>query len=233
MDLDAGLMTLDFQVARTQSPEGSGYCMQQADGPKLLIGSTVSPSAQVSLDLCQIPAEHIFSTVLPLQLQQLDQPQPFDQHTAQVQVRVAAAVASSDQPPLPRHGISHAAAPSVAWDAMWAVPGLQVAIRRQFHSTQAQMLAAVAAGSGAGEDGGWGSSLHEQLVLPLLASRPLEATFDIHITRSWMVRAMHLTAALVQIVVVAGCCLLLLGQCVCTYLMQRLLLCSRMHGTSL
>jgi hypothetical protein len=116
---------------------------------------------------------------------------------------------------------------------MWAAPGLQVAVHRQLYNTQAQMLAAVVAGGAAEDDSGWGSSLHEQLVLPVLANRPSEATFDIQITRSWMVRALHLAAALVQIVVVAGCCLLLLGQYLCTYLMQRLLLCSRIHGTVL
>lgn len=51
----------------------------------------------------------------------------------------------------------------------------------------------------------------------------------LRVRHSTWVRVVHLTAAVLQLLVVGGCCLLVTCQCLCAYLMQRLM-CNRVHG---
>jgi hypothetical protein len=109
------------------------------------------------------------------------------------------------------------------------VQGLQAAVARKLPGLQARLLAA-AAGSGPDSDEGWGSSLAEQLGLGTAGALPqAEAVYSMRLTRSSWLRITHLTAALFQVVAVGWGCLLLAGQCLSAYLLQRFL-CSRLHG---
>ncbi|WIA23211.1 hypothetical protein OEZ86_010099 [Tetradesmus obliquus] len=107
--------------------------------------------------------------------------------------------------------------------------GLQASVERKLPGLQARLLAA-AAGSGPDRDGGWGSSLAEQLGLGAAAASPqAEAVYGMRLTRCSWLRITHLTAALLQVVAVGWACLLLAGQCLSAFLLQRFL-CSRLHG---
>jgi hypothetical protein len=221
-----------------QHPAGSSssYCSgSHAPRHELALGSTSHGAAQLVLPLCSGAAAAGTPVRTMLPLVQQSAPHPFDEHTIDVRLRLqpshsrpAAAgslVSSSSNPE--SLASSSTARLEVDWHAVWAVQGLQAAVARKLPGLQARLLAA-AAGSGPDRDGGWGSSLLEQLG-PAAAAQA-EAVYSMQLTRSSWLRIMHLTAALVQVLAVGWACMLLAGQCLAAYLLQRFL-CSRLHGT--
>lgn len=239
VDLKRGLIEMELLV---QHPSGSSssYCSSShAPRYELALGSTAHGAAQLVLPLCSgaAAAGTPVRAVLPLVRQSA--PHPFDEHSIDVRLRLqpshsrpAAAgspASSSNSPIKPSSGSSSSASVELEWHAVWAVQGLQASVERKLPGLQARLLAA-AAGSGPDRDGGWGSSLAEQLGLGAAAASPqAEAVYSMRLTRCSLLRITHLTAALLQVVAVGWACLLLAGQCLSAFLLQRFL-CSRLHG---
>jgi hypothetical protein len=238
VDLKRGLMEMELLV---QHPAGSSnsYCSgSHALRHELALGSTSHGAAQLVLPLCSgaTAAGTPVSAVLPLVRQSA--PHPFDEHTIDVRLRLqpshsrppaAGSLASSSSYPIVPTTSSSTPRLEVDWHAVWAVQGLQAAVARKLPGLQARLLAA-AAGSGPDRDGGWGSGLLDQLVPAAAGAAQAEAVYSMQLTRSSWLRIVHLAAALVQVVAVGWACLLLAGQCLAAYLLQRFL-CSRLHGT--
>ncbi len=178
---------------------------------ELVIGSTTDGAAQVVIPLCDLlAAQQPLLAVLPLQRQAL--PHPFDEHTAEVRLRL--------QEQLWHSGVD------VTWTAVWAVEDLQVAVWQKQLSEHARLMAA-ALGPDASGDSGWGSALYDQVAV---LQRPRsEVVFSVKFSHPSWLRVIHLAAAIVQVLAVGWCCLLLVGQCICAYIMQRLL-CNRVHA---
>jgi hypothetical protein len=230
-----------------QHPAGSSSYCSGSHAPRhdLALGSTAHGAAQLVLPLCSgaAAAGTPVRAVVPLVRQST--PHPFDEHTIDVRLRLQPshtrpAAAGSPSSSSSNSNIEIIASSSTArlevdWHAVWAVQGLQAAVARKLSGLQARLLAA-AGGSGPDWDGGWGSSLLDQLRPAAAAagaagsSAQAEAVYSMQLTRSSWLRIMHLTAALVQVVAVGWAVMLLAGQCLAAYLLQRFL-CSRLHGT--
>jgi hypothetical protein len=232
-----------------QHPAGSSssYCSgSHAPRHELALGSTSHGAAQLVLPLCSGAAAAGTPVRAMLPLVRQSAPHPFDLHTIDVRLRLQPShsrPAAAGSPSSSSSGSSNSSSVAgsrtarfeVDWHAVWAVQGLQAAVARKLPGLQARLLAA-AGGSGPDWDGGWGSSLLEQLRPAAAAagaagfSAQAEAVYSMQLTRSSWLRIMHLTAALVQVVAVGWAVMLLAGQCLAAYLLQRFL-CSRLHGS--
>ncbi|KAF6257366.1 hypothetical protein COO60DRAFT_1626817 [Scenedesmus sp. NREL 46B-D3] len=226
VDLKKGMLEMELLVQHPSGSSGS-YCSgSHAHRFELGLGSTSHGAAQLVLPLCSgaAAAGTPVRAVLPIVRQSA--PHPFDEHSVDVRLRLQPSrsrLAGTGRP------ASSIAQVEVDWHAVWAVQGLQAAVVRKLPGLQARLLMA-AAGSGPDGDGGWGSSVADQPGRAAAgAPHQAEAVYSMRLTRSSWLRIMHLTAALVQVVAVGWACLLLAGQCLSAYLLQRFL-CSRLHG---
>ncbi|KAF8056103.1 nifk [Scenedesmus sp. PABB004] len=217
VDLRAGRLELAVTVTH-----GDGeYCAAAgARGAALVFASAAPGAAAARVPLC---AGGPRTVVLPLQ--KLGAPHPFDEHTAEVRLRLeeepAAGVAGA--------GAAHPPPPAVTWHASWAVSGLQVGLERKL-APHARLLAAAAGAAFDGEEGGWGSGLLDALAPDLARGGGGQLAFELRLARSSWLRVIHLAAALVQVVAVGWVGLVVLGHCVAALIVQRFL-CNRVvHG---
>lgn len=232
VDIKKGTVTAEILINHAHgdhvdycSPAGAGW---QYD---LLIGSTVAAASQLVIPVCSAATQQPFSVTLPLR--RLAQRNPYDGYSAQMLVRIYHNRHSAFQQ-APQHQ-QHwsvlqdlsAGGPVVTWSGTWTAAGMQVDVQRLPRYGRKQ-LSSLAVGLSSDLFDWWDSGLSEQLE-PLVYGQRDEAVYMFMLTRSCWCRIIHMTAMLLQVVAVAYCCVIVLGQILCALLMQRLL-CSRFHG---